>query len=186
RSDQSCPFGRMASAMTKPVPTPFCRRDTDFMSPDQTEWWLKEGSKKFPGICITSTPNVSSYVIVWTAAEETTVSSYRVPKTETTRHQGTVNTNSTSRSTTSTDTVYSSGSGTYHCTSTKTTYEEKKYEHTTLFIKAFVHKVIEVDGKKNIDRLPLFTAQHKGQWRWSKPDKDAFAKAMEFIQKQLK
>src|SRR5262245_48028891 len=25
-------------------------------------------------------------------------------------------------------------------TSTKTTYEEKKYEHTTLFIKAFVHK----------------------------------------------
>jgi hypothetical protein len=42
--------------------------------------------------------------------------------------------------------------------STKTTYEEKKYEHTTLFIKAFVHKVIEVDGKKNIDRLPLFTA----------------------------
>src|SRR5215510_11119833 len=33
-------------------------------------------------------------------------------------------------------------------TSTKTTYEEKKYEHTTLFIKAFVHKVIEVDGKK--------------------------------------
>jgi len=129
---------------------------------------------------------VSSYVIVWTAAEETTVSSYRVPKTETTRHQGTVNTNSTSRSTTSTDTVYSSGSGTYHGTSTKTTYEEKKYEHTTLFIKAFVHKVIEVDGKKNIDRLPLFTAQHKGQWRWSKPDKDAFAKAMEFIQKQLK
>jgi len=101
---------------------------------------------------------VSSYVIVWTAAEETTVSSYRVPKTETTRHQGTVNTNSTSRSTTSTDTVYSSGSGTYHGTSTKTTYEEKKYEHTTLFIKAFVHKVIEVDGKKNIDRLPLFTA----------------------------
>jgi len=47
---------------------------------------------------------------------------------------------------------------TYHGTSTKTTYEEKKYEHTTLFIKAFVHKVIEVDGKKNIDRLPLFTA----------------------------
>src|SRR5262245_48990096 len=55
---------------------------------------------------------------------------------------------------TSTDTVYSSGSGTYHGTSTKTTYEEKKYEHTTLFIKAFVHKVIEVDGKKNIARLP--------------------------------
>jgi hypothetical protein len=52
--------------------------------------------------------------------------------------------------------------------------------------KAFVHKVIEVDGKKDIDRLPLFTAQHKGQWRWSKPDKDAFVKAMEFIQKQLK
>jgi len=46
--------------------------------------------------------------------------------------------------------------------------------------------VIEVDGKKDIDRLPLFTAQHKGQWRWSKPDKDAFVKAMEFIQKQLK
>jgi len=40
----------------------------------------------------------------------------------------------------------------------QTIYEEKKYEHTTLFIKAFVHKVIEVDGKKNIDRLPLFTA----------------------------
>ena len=82
--------------------------------------------------------------------------------------------------------ITSSGSGTYHGTSTKTTYEEKKYEHTTLFIKAFVHNVIEVDGKKDIDRLPLFTAQHKGQWRWSKPDKDAFVKAMEFIQKQLK
>jgi len=28
RHDRACPFGRMASALKKTVPTPFCRRDT--------------------------------------------------------------------------------------------------------------------------------------------------------------
>jgi len=33
---------------------------------------------------------------------------------------------------------------------------------------------------------PIFVAKHKGQWRWSKPDKGAFEKALKFIEKQSK
>jgi hypothetical protein len=86
--------------------------------------------------------------------------------------------------------VYTSGGGTYSGTSTKTTYETKQGEWPVTYVNAFVHKLVdvEVDGqrKKKPEGIPSFVAKHKGQWRWSKPDKDAFEKSLKFIQKQLK
>lgn len=154
----------------------------DRLSPNQTEWWLKEGQKKFPGVCITTTPGEADYVIFWTATQETTNHSYTVPKTETTYHSGTVN--STSTSTGSLDSVNTSG--TYNGTSTKTTYETRGYEWTNTYVNAFVHKTVTVEGKKTIEKLPLSIAKHRGQWRWSKPDKDSLVKSLEFINKQIK
>jgi hypothetical protein len=158
----------------------------DVMSPDQTEWWIKEGQKKFPNVCIVTTSGEADYLIAWTATSETATHSYTVPKTETTVHSGTVNATSTTTGPLGSTDTY----GTYRGTSTRTTYEKKEYEWTNSYVVAHVHKTVdvEVDGqkRKRIEKPPVFTAQHRGQWRWSLPDKDALKKAMEFIQKQLK
>jgi len=158
----------------------------DFMSPNQTDWWLKDGKKKFPGVCITTEKNEADYLIAWTATESADKYTYTVPHTETTQHQGTVNTNSSSRSTSSPETVYSSGSGTYRGTSTTTTYERKDGEWPVVYVNAFVHRMTKDGSDKPYVKTPLFMTKHKGQWRWSKPDKDSFVRLLEFINKQLK
>jgi hypothetical protein len=154
----------------------------DYMSPDQMDWWLKDGQKKFPGICITTEKNEADYLIAWTATQSADTYTYTVPKTETTEHRGTINTTSTSSG--STDSTHTSG--TYRGTSTTTTNEEKKGEWPVVYVNAFVHRMTKDGSDKPYVKTPMFMAKHKGQWRWSKPDKDAFVKAMEFIKKQLK
>lgn len=151
-----------------------------FISPNQTEWWLKEGQKKFPGICITTTDGDADYVVAWTATESADTYTYTVPKTETTEHRGTINTTSTSTgSIGSTNTT-----GTYQGTSTTTTYENRRGEWPVTYVNAFVYKMSGTPGEKIPP--PSFITKHKGQWRWSKPDKDSFVKSLEFIHKQTK
>jgi hypothetical protein len=128
----------------------------DFMSLNQTDWWLKEGQKKFPGICITTEKNEADYLIAWTATESSDKYTYTVPKTETTEHRGTVNTNSSSRSTSSPDTVHSSGCGTYRGTSTTTTYERKEGEWPVVYVNAFVHRMTKDGSDKPYVKTPLF------------------------------
>jgi hypothetical protein len=152
------------------------------MSPNQTEWWLKEGQKKFPGICITTEKNEADYLIAWTATESADTYTYTVPKTETTEHRGTINTTSTSTgSIDSTNTT-----GIYRGTSTTTTYENRQGEWPVVYVNAFVHRMTKDGSDKPYVRTPLFVSKHKGQWRWSKPDKDGFVKSLEFINKQMK
>jgi hypothetical protein len=145
------------------------------MTPNQIEWWRNEGQKKFPKICLVSTRDEANYRIAWAATQSADTYTYRVPKTETTQHRGTIN--ATSTSTGSMDST--STSGTYRGTSTTTTYETREGEWPVTYVNAAVFK----NGGEDI---PLFMAKHKGQWRWSKPDKDALKKSLEFIQKQLK
>jgi len=45
--DKPCPFGRMASALVKPVLTPFCRRDTT----DRSEQGVSRHSQTAAGRC---------------------------------------------------------------------------------------------------------------------------------------
>jgi hypothetical protein len=144
----------------------------DFMSPNQTDWWLKEGQKKFPGVCITTEKNEADYLIAWTAMQDSETYYYTTPKTSTTQHSGT---------------VYGPGGvGGYSGTSTTTTDERQKGEWQVVYVNAFVHRMTKDGSDKPYVKTPLFMTKHKGQWRWSKPDKDGFVKAMEFIQKQLK
>jgi len=170
----------------------------DRLSTYQTEWWLKEGRKKFPGVCITTTSGEADYLLSWSENFETSNYTYQVPKTETTHHSGTINTTSSGTATSSSGTVYTSGSGsgTYSGTSTRTTYEDKQGEINTQYVVAYVHKLtdkvieIDVNGRKEngkeAEKIPAFMSRHKGQWRWSKPDKDAFEKAIKFVAGQAK
>lgn len=162
----------------------------DRLSANQLDWWLKEGQKNYPDVCLTTNQEDSDYIIAWTETSEDRTYTYTVPKTETTRHNGTINTtsNSTSTSTNGLGVVNTSGttSGTYNGTSTKTTYEEKKGERSIWYINAYVHKVSEVNGQKKPEKIPVFMAKNKGQFVWSKPDKDAFAKAIKYVSEQSK
>jgi len=139
----------------------------DFMSPNQTDWWLKEGQNKFPGVCVTTEKNEADYLIAWTATESADKYIYTVPKTETTNS-------------TVVGDIFLSG------TSTKTTYETKQGVWPVVYVNAFVHRMTKDGSDKPYVKTPLFVSQYKGQWKWSKPNKDAFEKSLKFIQKQLK
>ncbi len=144
------------------------------MTANQIEWWRSEGQKKYPNICLTSDKDEADYGIAWKATQSADTYTYTVPKTSTTEHRGTVN--ATSTSTGSLETVNTNG--TYRGTSSTTTYETKQGEWPVTYVNAAVFK----NGGEDI---PMFVAKHKGQWRWSKPDKDALEKSLKFIQKQL-
>lgn len=157
----------------------------DKLSANQLDWWLKEGQKKFPGVCLTTTPGVADYIVRWSETSEDRTYTYTVPKRETTQHSGTVNATSTGTSSTGgSSTVYTTG--TYNGTSTTTTYEKKQEEYSIWYVVAGVHRMSEVNGQKEIVNLPVFITKHKGQWRWSKPDKDALAKSLKYIAGQVK
>jgi hypothetical protein len=142
----------------------------DVMSPNQTDWWLKDGQKKFPGVCITREDGAADYVIAWTYKGTSETYHYTVPTTTTTQHNGT---------------VYGPGGiGGYSGTSTTTTHESKEGEWPVSYVNASVHKMRGTPGEKIPP--PIFLSKHKGQWRWSKPDKDAFVKSLEWINKQIK
>lgn len=160
----------------------------DILTAEQLDWWNKEGQKKFPKICITTEKGVADYLLAWTSTAETKTWTYTAPVTSTTQTNGTVNATSTQIGNGG-GTVYTNGS--YSGTSSTTTYEQRQSEWTYTYANAFVSRLgppIEVDGEKmrKVDGLPIHVEKHRGQWRWSKPDKDAFEKAMEFINKQLK
>jgi hypothetical protein len=135
------------------------------MSDNQIGWWRSEGQKKFPKICLVSTKDEADYGIAWKALQSADKYAYTVPNTSTTQHNGTV--------------VGPGGVGTYSGTSTTTTDERREGEWPVTYVNAAVFK-------NGGDDIPLFVSKHKGQWRWSKPDKDAFVKSLEFINKQLK
>jgi hypothetical protein len=135
---------------------------------------------------------VADYLLAWAETSEAFTYTYTVPKTETTEHQGTVNTTTTSTGTLDT----ANTSGTFRGTSARTTYENKQGERSVWYVNAFVHRLIDkpveidVNGRKELgkaaEKLPAFISKHKGQWRWSKPDKDAFEKALKFVAGQAK
>lgn len=155
------------------------------LSADQLKWWLEEGQKKFKGVCLATSLETADYVVFWAEKSENYTYEYNVPKTETTQHTGTVNGTSTGTSSTGTsNTVYTSG--TYSGTSTKTTYEKEQTEVTIRYVVATVHKTGLMGGQKEIAELPVFVSEHKGQWRWSKPDKDALVKSLRYIARETK
>jgi hypothetical protein len=143
------------------------------MSNDQIQWWWKDGQKKFPKICLVYNKDEADYAVAWKSLQGADKYSYRVPKTETTYHSGTVNGTATQIGSNPTNT-----SGTYSGTSTTTTYEKREGEWPVVYVNAAVY---HNDGPD----MPVFITKHKGQWRWSKPDKDAFQKALEWINKQI-
>lgn len=156
----------------------------DSLSYNQLRWWLKDGQKKFPKVCLTTSHEKADYVFYWAETVETSTYTYRAPKVEsTTQHRGTINTTTTS---TSNPGNGANTTGTYNGTSTKTTYEDKQTEQSTWHVRAALRKMTEVDGKKQPEKIPLFVTRHEGNWRWSKPDKDALEKAVKFIDKQVK
>lgn len=144
----------------------------DSLSANQLDWWLKDGQKKFPDICITTEKGISDYVIAWTSTESMYTFTYTAPSISTTEHQGRV--------------ITTNGSGTYSGTSETITYESKQGNRVITFVNASVHKTTGELGERKIVNLPIFVARNKGQWRWSKPDKDAFEKALKVIAKRDK
>jgi hypothetical protein len=148
------------------------------MSNDQIQWWIKDGQKKYPKFCLVQTRDEADYSVVWMANQTTQTYYYTIPKTETTYHTGTVNGTTTQIGSSPTYT-----NGTYSGTSTTTTNETRQGEWPITFVNAAVYKV---GGTNGVKVMPSFITRHKGQWRWSKPDKDAFQKSLEWINKQLK
>lgn len=144
------------------------------MTSNQIQWWRKEGQKKFPKICLVSSKDESDYGVAWQFLQSADKYTYTVPNTTTTQHSGTVNGTTTQIGSNPTNT-----SGTYSGTSTTTTYETHSGEWPVTYVNAAVFK----NGGSDI---PIFVSKHKGQWRWSKPDKDAFRKSLEFINKQIR
>jgi hypothetical protein len=146
-------------------------------SATQMQWWTKDGQKKFKNVCLVSRLEDADYVFMWAEQWRDYNQQITVPKTTTTQHTGTVDTTSTTGASTS---------GTYRGTSTTTTYEKESYEYAVQRVMAYLYNTEIVDGTRKIVMIPIFSSDHKGQWRWSKPDKDAFIDALKFIAKQAK
>lgn len=132
------------------------------ITPEQLNWWLKDGQKKFASVCLVDDKDKADYVIKWNAMEESGTYTYPVANTSTANTSGT---------------VYAGGSsGTYNGTTTTTTYSNQQGQWHRMYVNAGVYKP---DTK-----MPVFFSKHVGRLRWSKPDKDAFEDALKFIQKQ--
>lgn len=126
-------------------------------SKHQAEWW-KKNRERFPGVCLVAA-EPADYLLTWT--ETWTSVPYVAPVTAT--HSGSVRTDSGDKAT-------------YEGTST--TYQTREWHHW--WVEANLFKL--ESGKP----LPVFKAEHHGRWRWSKPDKDAFEKALKRVRDMAK
>lgn len=129
----------------------------DQMSSNQVKWWNEEGKKKFPNVCFVSSDEETDYIIAMTDRYNTWT--YSVPRTTTTNGQATTVGDNT----------------TYSGTSVSTGGEQYQGRHWIVTV--FAYKAPA--GKRQIPAM--FSATHTGKLRWSKPDKDAFQKALKAI-----
>lgn len=139
----------------------------------QLKWWLDEGQKTFKRACLVETLGESDYVFMWSEKWTTQNSSISMPKVSTTQATGTVVTSS-------------GGVGVINGTSSTTTYEQYPYEYPVQHDVGYLYKVIDADGKKRVNEIPIFVSSHKGYWSRSKPDKDVLVDALKHIEKQAK
>jgi len=151
------------------------RQRGDSLSAQQLKWWLKDGQKKFKDVCLVSRPDEADYFFFWAEKWQNHQAEIITPKTTTTEHSGTVTTTSTNGSMTT---------GTYHGTSSTTTNETTTYDYATQYVSAYVYKVETIEGKRQLRSIPVFRANHKGQLRWSKPDKDVLVDAVKYLARQ--
>ncbi|HYX30887.1 MAG TPA: hypothetical protein VE863_20280 [Pyrinomonadaceae bacterium] len=150
------------------------------LSNEQLNWWLKEGKKDFKNICITTDPKVADYIFSWTEKWQDVKTEITVPKTTVSQQSGTVNGTSVGTGGVVTTT------GTYHGTTTTTTNENIPYQYSVEYVGGYLYKIETVEGKRHVSETPVFLSQHKGQMRWSKPEKDVFVDALKHIKKETK
>jgi hypothetical protein len=130
----------------------------ELMSPDQTKWWLEDGQKKFKNFCFVSASKPYDYRLVWT--DTNTFRTVFVPTTTTTN-----------------GTVEAGGrTGTYSETSTSSNGRQATRRTSYVQIQLF-----KADAEA--DSTPLFNQLHKGDWVWSKPDRQALENALKALDK---
>jgi len=154
------------------------RFELNSLSTKQMEWWLKDGKKKYQGICLAYKPEVADYVFIWTQKWQTNTGEISLPKTTTSQQSGTVTVTSINGE------GVTNTTGTYRGTTSTTTSENTPYEYTVQYVAASLHRTEEIAGRKQVSPLPVFMSSHKGYWRKAKPDKDVLADAMKFIAQQ--
>lgn len=139
----------------------------------QMKWWLDEGQKTFKRACLVETLAEADYLFMWSEKWTTQSASVSMPKVSTTQTTGTVVTSS-------------GGVGVINGTSSTTTYEQYPYEYPVQHDVGYLYKVIDADGRKRVNEIPIFVSSHKGYWSKSKPDKDVLVDALKHIEKQAK
>lgn len=132
----------------------------DQMSSNQVKWWNEEGKKKFPNVCFVASDEETDYIIAMTDRFNTWT--YSVPRTTTHTGQATTIGDNT----------------TYSGTSISSGGEQYQGRHWVVTVFAFKAP----RGKRQIPAV--FSATHTGKLRWSKPDKDAFEKALKAVTKE--
>lgn len=132
------------------------------LSHNQFDWWEKSGKKKFPGVCFVNADQEADYLLSWSEKAVTHRITLTVPTTST--HSGTVQTND-------------GRSATYSGSST--TMEKREQEVLHWWVQLRVNKLS--DGKPAL--MPVLTDERVGRRHWSKPDKDAFERAIKKLAK---
>lgn len=141
------------------------------------KWWDKKGKKRFPYLCYSTDPWKSDYVIEWADFDYSVPYSYSVPITTSSYVIGNFNAN------TSSGYVQGNYSGYIYSTQMKTYQSSRNVWNFLLSVR----KVEQSYTRDTLElRKPDFWSEHKGRWRWSKPDKNSFADALVFISRKLR
>lgn len=140
------------------------------------KWWDKEGKRKFPKFCYISEPWAADYVILWSDFNHAVPYSYSVPSPQTSYVTGTTS------GWVSGQYVYGQYSGTVTTTEMRTYQGSWRVWNFLLAVRP-VQRGSGTSGEYL--GTPLFWSDHKGRWRWSKPDKDSLIDALNFIKSQL-
>jgi hypothetical protein len=127
------------------------------LSHNQLQWWRESGQKKFPRIQLVEDRADADWILFW-AADEVPYT-VTTPTTATTTHHPGTNTSQT------------------------TINHGQQQEKAVIFVDANARKLTHTDGSITFSKMPDHAVRHKGQWLWSKPDKDAFEKLIRAIAK---
>jgi len=131
----------------------------ELMSPDQTKWWLEDGQKKFKSFCFVHASKPYDFKLVWTDTD--TFRTIYVPSTTTTN-------------------------GSVEVGGKTATYSEVSHGpgHRQTVRKMWVQiQLFKADAEP--DSTPLFIELHKGDWVWSKPDRQALENGLKALSKLI-
>jgi hypothetical protein len=167
------------------------------LSNNQIKWWLKESQKKYKKICLVENPKLADYAVMWweNVSDRQVVVNRAV--TSTTQENGRAQGTATGSSTATAHDNYgnsaheygsssTSGSASYNRASTTTTQVPVEQTVTSWTTGIRVWR-LQRDERGNVVgglTIPVFVTDDAFNAFDTDPDKDVFARAIEFIAKQ--